>query len=59
MLLGGTRQALLRIGNERTSGAYGAQLTEVFLRALGADPRHVSGVLRHELPPLSLDKRKE
>jgi AcrR family transcriptional regulator len=53
LLFGGIREALLRIGNERIPVAYGAQMTELCLQALGADSRRIAAILRHELPPLT------
>ena len=49
---GATREALLRIGSQRTPTSYGAQITEVLLQALGTDPRRIAAVLKHELPEL-------
>jgi AcrR family transcriptional regulator len=53
LLFGGVREALLRIGSERTPGAaYGTQMTELCLQALGTDSRRITAVMKHELPPL-------
>jgi AcrR family transcriptional regulator len=52
LLFGGVREALLRMGNEGTEPDYGAQMTELCLQALGADPRLIAAVLRHDLPSL-------
>jgi AcrR family transcriptional regulator len=49
---GSTREALLRIGSERTPPTYGAHMTEVLLQALGVDSRRIAAVLKHELPEL-------
>ena len=49
---GSTREALLRIGSERTPPGYGAQMTEVLLQALGVDSRRIAAVLKHDLPEL-------
>ncbi|HEX7465938.1 MAG TPA: TetR/AcrR family transcriptional regulator [Usitatibacter sp.] len=50
VLFGGVREALLRIGTERTSAAYGAQMTEMCLQAIGTESRRMAAVLKHELP---------
>jgi AcrR family transcriptional regulator len=52
LLFGGVREALLRIGEERTPPDYGAQVVELCLQALGVDARRIAAVLRHELPSL-------
>jgi AcrR family transcriptional regulator len=52
LLFGGLREALLRMGNERVPDAYGAQMTELCLQALGADARRIAAVMKHELPAL-------
>jgi AcrR family transcriptional regulator len=52
LLLGGIRQALLRIGESRAPKAFGEQMTEICLHALGADPRRIAAVVAHELPKL-------
>jgi AcrR family transcriptional regulator len=57
LLFGGLREALLRIGTERTSAAYGAQVTEMCLQALGTDSRRIAAVLKHELPSRSTTER--
>jgi AcrR family transcriptional regulator len=57
LLFGGLRQALLRIGNERTAPAYAAQMTEFCLQALGTAPRLIAAAIKHELP--SLPERAE
>jgi AcrR family transcriptional regulator len=49
---GGTREALLRIGSQRTPAEYGSQVTEVLLQAVGADSRRIASVLEHDLPAL-------
>ena len=59
LLFGGVREALLRIGNERTPPAYGAQMTELCLQALGTDARRIAAVMKHELPPLACRTRRE
>lgn len=51
LLFGGIREALLRIGSEPMPDAYGAQMVELSLRALGTDPRRIAAVLSQELPP--------
>ena len=57
LLFGGVREALLRIGTERTSAGYGADITEMCLQALGTDSRRIAAVLRHELPSLPEPRR--
>ncbi len=52
MLMGGVREALLRIGNEDVPEDYGTELTRLCLQALGVDARRIAAVLRHELPIL-------
>ena len=52
LLFGGVREALSRMGNERTPPSYGAQITELCLQALGTDSRRIAAVLKHELPQL-------
>ncbi len=52
LLFGGVRQALLRVGSDRAHAAYGAQMTEMCLQALGTDSRRIAAVLKHELPSL-------
>jgi len=52
LLFGGVREALLRMGNQRTSSSYGAEMTELCLQALGTDARRIAAVMKHELPPL-------
>ena len=49
---GSTREALLRIGSERTPANYGAQMTEILLQALGVDSRRIATVLKQDLPEL-------
>jgi AcrR family transcriptional regulator len=53
LLFGGVREALLRMGNQRTSSSYGAEMTELCLQALGTDSRRIAAVMKHELPPLT------
>jgi AcrR family transcriptional regulator len=50
VLFGAVREALFRIGRERVPPEYGAQVTELCLQALGAEPRRIAAVLKHELP---------
>ncbi|MBS2031979.1 MAG: TetR/AcrR family transcriptional regulator [Deltaproteobacteria bacterium] len=49
-IFGGIREALLQIGEGRSSAAYGAQITELCLQALGADVLRIAAILRHPLP---------
>lgn len=53
LLFGGVREALLRIGSERAPAAYGAEMAELCLQALGTDPRRIAAVMKHKLPSLS------
>jgi len=59
LLFGGIREALLRIGSGRTPAAYGAQMTELCLQALGTDARRIAAVISHELPRLPLDPSRD
>jgi AcrR family transcriptional regulator len=52
LLFGAVREALLRIGRERTSPTYGAQMTQLCLQALGVGSKQIAAVMKHELPPL-------
>jgi AcrR family transcriptional regulator len=52
LLFGGVREALSRMGKERTPPSYGSQMTELCLQALGTDSRRIASVLKHELPSL-------
>jgi AcrR family transcriptional regulator len=52
LIFGGVREALLRIGSEQTRASYEDQMTELCLQALGADPRRIAAVMKHELPAL-------
>jgi AcrR family transcriptional regulator len=56
LLFGGVREALLRIGRERTPLTYGDRMTELCLQALGTDARRIAAVMRHELPSLDAEK---
>lgn len=55
LLFGGVREALLRMGTERAAPAYGAQMAQLFLQALGTDRRLIAAVMKHELPSLPSD----
>jgi AcrR family transcriptional regulator len=57
LLLGGARQALYRIGEGRVPPDFGDQVAELWLQALGADPRRIAVALAHELPPLAERRR--
>jgi AcrR family transcriptional regulator len=59
LLFGAVRQALLRIGTERTPPAYGAQMTELCLQALGTDERRIATVMNHELPSLPAEAARK
>jgi AcrR family transcriptional regulator len=52
LVLGATREALLRIGTGTTAESYDAEMTRLILHALGARSRLVAAVVRHALPPL-------
>ena len=52
VLFGAVREALLRIGTERTPETYGAQVTEMLLQALGVDARRIAAVMKRDLPEL-------
>jgi hypothetical protein len=49
---GAVREALLRIGTERTPERYGSQVTEMLLQALGVDARRIAAVMKRDLPEL-------
>jgi len=55
LLFGGVREALLRIGEEATPPAYGAEMTELLLQTLGTDSRRIAAIMKHELPALHSD----
>jgi len=59
LLSGGIREALLRMGSERTPAEYGAQMTELCLQALGTDARRIAAVMSHELPRLPSEASSE
>jgi AcrR family transcriptional regulator len=59
LLFGGIREALLHIGSGRTPAAYGTQMTELVLQALGTDARRIAAVLRHELPRLPSETARQ
>jgi len=59
LLFGGIREALLRIGAGRTRAAYGAQMTELVLQALGTDAREIAAVMSQELPLLPSEASRE
>ena len=52
LVFGAVREALLRIGNGQTPPAYGTQMTELCLQALGTESRRIAAVTKHELPSL-------
>ncbi|MFI5297622.1 MAG: TetR/AcrR family transcriptional regulator [Polyangiales bacterium] len=52
LLFGAIRQALMRIGTEKTSPTYGDEMTELLLQALGTDARKIASVMKHRLPSL-------
>ena len=60
VVLGGIREALFRLGNERPPRGYRDRVLEVCLQALGAEPALIAQVLAQELPPLAqplMDRR--
>jgi len=57
LLLGGIREALAHIGTGHAKPKYGDQIVELYLTALGTEPRRIAVVLKHELPNLE-DKEK-
>jgi AcrR family transcriptional regulator len=59
LIFGAVREALSRIGDERTGAAYGSQMTEVCLQALGTDARSIAAALRHELPSVKHGNRED
>ena len=52
LLLGCVREALDRIGEGGAPPSFGAQLAEMALHSLRADPRRIAEALAHELPTL-------
>ena len=52
LLLGGVREAMLRIGREGAAPTYGARMTALCLKALGADAKRIAAVMKHELPAM-------
>ena len=52
LLLGGVRDALQRIADRRMPPSFGDEMAEIYLRALGAEPRRIAAALAHELPLL-------
>src|SRR5581483_5098094 len=56
LLFGCLREALLRMGSERTPAGYGDQITELCLLALGTDARQVGAVMSHDLPALARNR---
>ena len=50
IVFGGVREALFHIGSGRASPAYGDDVTETCLQALGVDARRIAAVRKHELP---------
>ena len=57
LMFGGIREALMRIGAGHAPADYGAQMTELYLQALGTDARRIASVMKHELPKIE-DKEK-
>lgn len=50
MLYGGLREALLRIGEGRVPAAFGDQMVEICLQALGASRARIAAVFAQKLP---------
>jgi len=57
LVFGAVREALLRIGSGSTRPAYGDEMTELCLQALGTDSRRISAVTKHPLPLLPSRER--
>lgn len=53
LLFGGIREALRRLGQGKAPPAFGEQMTEICLQALGADPRRIEATLAHRLPEVA------
>ena len=53
LVFGGVRAALERMGERRTPATFGAEVTEICLHALRADPRRIAAALAHDLPVLA------
>lgn len=52
VLFGAVREALLRLGTERTPAEFGSEVAEMLLQALGLDARRIATVMKRELPEL-------
>ena len=52
LLLGAIRQTLLHMGSGKAAPDYGAQMTELYLQALGTDARRIAAAMKYELPQL-------
>ena len=59
LVFGAVREALFRIGRQRVSSEYGAQVTEMCLQALGVDARRIAAAMKHELPALQSKEEVE
>jgi AcrR family transcriptional regulator len=57
LVFGAVREALLRIGTASTPQAYGAEMTELCLQALGTDSRRITAIMKHPLPLLPSRER--
>jgi len=58
VVFGAVREALLRIGAGRVPASFGEQVSELCLRALGAEPRRIAAALAHQLPALTEPMRR-
>jgi len=52
LVFGGIREALRRIGTGRVPAAFGEQMTETCLQALGASSPRIAAALAHPLPAI-------
>jgi AcrR family transcriptional regulator len=50
VVLGGVREAMLRIGSQPVPSDYAARVVEVCLQAVGAAPERIAAILRQPLP---------
>ncbi len=58
LLFGGIREALMHIGTGKAAPDYGAQMTELYLQALGTDARRIAAMMKHELPQLEEEEKE-
>jgi AcrR family transcriptional regulator len=52
LVFGAVREGLLRIANGQTPPAYGSQMTELCLQALGTDSRRIAAAIKHRAASL-------